>query len=279
MAQKTWLGDNAGNIGDWGVAANWSPSGVPTAGDDVRIPAGSEKISGSLNQSAVALGDVIVEDGYTNAIGTRTAPADPTYLQIDPNFFRFEGTGVSYIDTGGTGSINPEIYKTATAGDGLRGLYLKGTNFSVVSISDGQVAIAGFHGESATVPTLRLLGGSCWIGDGVTLTTLDIYDGDHVLRAAATTVNLYKGELLTREKGAITTVNVEGGTFTSDASGTITNLNINNGTVDLTKSGIGRTVSNLKVNPKGSLFYDPAVITVTTHVDPDNPIRLFSSDL
>lgn len=278
MAEKTWLGDNTGNVGDWGVAANWSPSGVPVAADNVRIPAGSEKISGTLDQSAVALGDVIVEDGYTNPIGTRTAPADPTYLQIDPNAFSFEGTGVSYIDTGATGSINPEIYKTAVAGAGLRGLYLKGTNFSVVSIVSGDVSIAGFHGESATVPTLRLLGGSCWLGDGLTLTTLDVYDGNHVLRAAATTVNLYKGNLLTREVGAITTFNVEGGILTSDSSGTITALTINGGKVDMLQSGVARIVSTLKVN-SGSFDYDPSVVTVTTHADPDDPVRVFVAGL
>lgn len=70
MANKTWVGTDTGNEGDWGTAANWSPSGVPVATDDVRIPAGSNAITGTLNQSAVALGDVIVEEGYTAAIST-----------------------------------------------------------------------------------------------------------------------------------------------------------------------------------------------------------------
>ena len=32
---KTWIGPTSG--GDWSTAANWSPSGVPTAGDIVTI--------------------------------------------------------------------------------------------------------------------------------------------------------------------------------------------------------------------------------------------------
>ena len=37
LTPKSW---NGGASGDWGVAANWEPAGVPKAGNDVTIPAG-----------------------------------------------------------------------------------------------------------------------------------------------------------------------------------------------------------------------------------------------
>jgi hypothetical protein len=36
-AGKTWVGGAAGKTNDWNTAANWSPSGVPAAGDDITI--------------------------------------------------------------------------------------------------------------------------------------------------------------------------------------------------------------------------------------------------
>jgi hypothetical protein len=35
MATKLWVGTDSGNEGDYSTAANWSPSGVPVATDDV----------------------------------------------------------------------------------------------------------------------------------------------------------------------------------------------------------------------------------------------------
>ncbi|MFY7741863.1 MAG: hypothetical protein ACOVQR_04395 [Flavobacterium sp.] len=34
QAQKTWVGANNGN---WNLGSNWSPSGVPGAGDNVYL--------------------------------------------------------------------------------------------------------------------------------------------------------------------------------------------------------------------------------------------------
>src|SRR5579872_7481124 len=38
---ETWLGGASGNPNDWNTAANWSPAGVPTASQNVTIPAGA----------------------------------------------------------------------------------------------------------------------------------------------------------------------------------------------------------------------------------------------
>ncbi|GGC58415.1 Hint domain-containing protein [Chelatococcus reniformis] len=53
MATKNW----AGGGGDWNVAANWQPEGVPGAGDDVVIDSGNPIVSGSVGTVAsIAIG-------------------------------------------------------------------------------------------------------------------------------------------------------------------------------------------------------------------------------
>ena len=61
-APRTWSGPSGG---DWGTAANWTPSGVPTTSDDVTIPA-SNSVSISADAAANKLtiqGGVVLENG------------------------------------------------------------------------------------------------------------------------------------------------------------------------------------------------------------------------
>lgn len=270
MANKTW----AGSDGNYGTAGNWSPSGVPTAGDDVRIPASSsQSITSGLDQSAVAIGDFIVEEGYTGTIGSADG-----YLQIDPDRFEFAGSGQAWIDIG-SAAIDVQVLGTAAAATGDRGLHLKGSAIDELAILGGNVGVAARHGETATVATCRVTGANADVilGAGVTLTTLRVTAGTVRLRCACTTVTVYGGTLHTEEDGAITTLNLEGGTVYSNSSGTITTLNAGGGTADFTRSGLARTVSTLKQNPGSTLVYDPAVLTITTRSAPDDPISLRAS--
>lgn len=270
MANKTW----AGTDGNYGTAGNWSPSGVPEAGDHVRIPASSsQSITSGLDQSAVAIGDFIVEEGYTGTIGTSAG-----YLQIDPNRFEFNGSGQAFIDIG-SAAIDVQVLGTANADTGERGLYLKGSAIDELAVIGGNVGVAAIHGETATVTTCRITGATAdvWLGAGVTLTTLRINAGTCRLRCAATTVNVYSGTLYTEETGAVTTINVEGGTVYPNSSGTVTTLNAEGGTTDFTKSGLARTVTTLKQNPGSTITYDPAVLTITNRSAPDDPVTLRAS--
>jgi len=270
MASKIW--DGISTPGDWSVAANWVPSGVPVATDDVSIPAGSNAITAGLDQSAVALGEVTVEKGYSAAIGLATS-----YLKLDPNSFRFAGTGESYIDleTSPT-TINPVILATkSNVTAGKRGLYLLGDDIGTLEVYGGIVGLAAQLGETTTVATLRLLGSGAnvWIGNGVTLTTLDVFKGQAELKPALTTLNVHAGKVVTEEDGTITTATVRGGELVCNSSGTITTLNIEGGIVDFIQAGKARTVSNTKQNPGSTLIIDEAIVTITTHVNADEPYR------
>jgi hypothetical protein len=260
MANKTWLGNDSGNEGDWATAANWSPAVVPTTGDDVRLVADyNNAVTAGLDQSAVAVGDVIVEEGFTSAIGTATAE-----LQIDPNRFEFSGSGTSYIDLG-SAAIPAQILGTANADSGKRGLYLFGSALTIVNVEAGSVGLASRHGDTGTITTVRINGSGAdlWLGEGLTLTTLDILAGVAALRCGATTVNIYGGELTTAEVAAITTLTIHGGEAVLNATGTVTTLNHEGGTVELTQSGATRTITTYNPQNGATLHRNPAV-TFTT---------------
>ena len=82
MATKRWTGGGSTSgphSGNWNVASNWSPSGVPTAGDDVVL--GGSGISGdytvTLNINTPRLDSLTINDSSffgqaTLAIGSFT---------------------------------------------------------------------------------------------------------------------------------------------------------------------------------------------------------------
>lgn len=70
FSQKTYTGTS----GNWNVAANWTPSGVPTATDDVIIPSG-KTVAITVNASVKSLtisGAVTLADNLVLTIGTNT---------------------------------------------------------------------------------------------------------------------------------------------------------------------------------------------------------------
>lgn len=243
MAKKTWVG-NGGTLGDWSVAANWSPVNVPVAADDVRIPAGTPAITGGLNQSAVALGIVIFEEGFNALVASAAA-----YLQLQCSRFEYRGTGTSYIDFGATANLDLQIYSTASANLGQRGLYLKGTALRKLNVIKGNVGLAFNSGEVSTLTDLQVagIGADVVLGAGVTLTNAKVQGGKAVLRCAHTNLDIWGGRVITEEVGAITTVNAYGGEFVPNSTGTISTLHARGSLIDFRQSMAARIVSALKI--------------------------------
>tara|TARA_R110002020_G_scaffold276067_1_gene491338 strand:- start:2380 stop:3192 length:813 start_codon:yes stop_codon:yes gene_type:complete len=269
MADKIWTG---ATDGDYGTAGNWSPSGVPTASDSVYLTADySVDITGSLDQSAVAI-DKFVVDGFTGKIGSLALG----YLQIDPDSFSFNGSGVSFVDIG-SAAIDVDIRDTSGGGT-TRGLYLKGSAIAVLSIIRGNLGLANQAGETSTAATIRVTGGTLVCGTGSTLTTVDVYGGTTRLAANVTTLNAYSGTITTSSTAAVTTLNGYGGTVTHNGTGTITTANLEGATLDLTNSGRARTVTTLNLKANGTIVYDPSVITITTQNEADTPVRISANN-
>lgn len=238
---------------------------IPQAAENVRVPAGSSSMSSNLDQSAVAINDFIREQGHTGTIGSATG-----YLRIDPDRFEHSGDSKAWIDIG-TAAISPQIHGTASAANGERGLYLRGTAIATLNVMGGDVGLASLPGELSTATTVRVMeNASLWIGNGVTLTTLHQYNGTVLLRCGATTVLLYGGTITTEENGAITTATLRAGTFNYKSTGNITTFNIYGGTLDLQQSGAARTIGTLnKYAGTYRILRNKEAVTITTETPQD----------
>lgn len=239
---------------------------IPQATEHVRIPSGSGDISSNLDQSAVAIGDFIREEGHEGTIGSATG-----YLRIDPDRFEHAGSGQGWIDIG-SANISLHIHGTGSAVEGERGLYLRGTNIATLNIMGGDVGVASLPGEISTVATIRVLGddSSLWIGNGVTLTTLHQYAGEVRLRCGATTVIIYDGTHITEENGTMTTVTLRAGEYIYKSTGNVTTFHLYGGDLDLRQSGAARTISTLnKYSGSSRVIRNKEAVTITTETPQD----------
>lgn len=264
MADSTWLGTTSTA---YATAANWNLGYAPGTADHVRFVALYDNAVVGSDQSGTAVGDFIVENGYSSTIGSKT-----TNLKIDPNFFMFSGRGQAFFDLH-TAAITAEVINTASGSAGEHGLYLIGSAIAELQTKGGDVGVAARHNTTATVVTSNINGGTVAFGEGATLTTVNVYSGQVKLRAGCTTLNVYGGSVLLEEQAAVTTLNMKGGgVVTYNSTGTIGTCNIDEGHLECTDVGLARTISTLKVN-EGSISYDPARVTVSARSTPDNPIH------
>lgn len=290
MATKIWLGNDSGNEGDWSVAANFSPAGVPVNDDDVYLEDSSQSVIAGLDQSAVALASLNIAQSFTGLIGTATA-----YLQIGASAVNIGyhygpgsavGSGMLKIDLGAT-AATIIVFNSGIPSDATEAAIklLCNNAATTLEVRKGKASIATGTGETSTLGTINTSyitsitsDAKVYIGSGVTLTTLTKKGGYCLLLCAATTVSNYDGDLLTEGSGAIATLNAKDGTVVSNSTGTITNCNISDkGTVDFTKSAQPRTVTNCKVDDEGAVKADPNVITFTNGILSNEPVTLRAS--
>ena len=270
MADKIWLGTDSSSPTDFNTAANWSPSGVPGASDNVRFTAAYSNNCAGYDASGTALADVIIEHGHSGQLGSSTAD-----LQLNCSYFEFAGTGESYIDLGSS-TVAPRIKMTGSgAGVGQYGLYLIGTGITVLSMEGGSVGLAAIHGQASTVTTVRQLGGDMKIG-AATVTNYEGHGGSALVACNLATAKLYGATLETAEQMTITTLTIENGTCRASSSGTITTANVHGGDLDFSQTGAARIVSTLNLNPGGGVKYDPASVTISAQAS-DAPITITTS--
>jgi hypothetical protein len=239
---------------------------APVATDHVRIPAGAQAITG-VDQSSVAIGDFIVEEGYTGQIGSATLP-----LTVDPDKFEWAGTGATSYISLHTANIAADVRKAATANAGSAGLYLTGSNLTTLTISEGSVGVAWLHGQSATVATVRVNGSAAtaYLGKNASVTTVYAFKGTVYQHCGSTTTNVYSGgKLWTEEAAAITTLNMDGsGKAVLNSTGTIATLNMLEsftGEVDMLQSAEARTITTLS-HKNGSIRIDKTFVTITNAI-------------
>jgi len=86
------------------------------------------------------------------------------------------------------------------------------------------------------------------------------------------------GSVNTLSSAAITTLNGFGGTITHNGTGTITTANLDGSELDLTDSGLARTVTTLNLDAGGIIKYDPSVVTITTQNEASVPVRISANN-
>lgn len=295
---------------DWSTAANWSDGAVPAASDDVTISNSSDNISYGLDQNAVDLSSLTIDQTYTGKLGlpynelTTSADGETTdsgapeyrqsYLKIGYDtcaLGRNIGTGSPAgsrrlkIECDKAGASTTTVYNTAAnpfeLGSTAVRLLLSNAGHDVfVRSARGGVGIGlGEPDETVTMGDLNITSTESTTrvitGAGVTLSNWYQRGGTNVIQAAATVAG----------------VTVEGGELSTEGDYTITTLEVTGGSVfanHIKTSGDAITTANLKggtlsalrsnesrtwatVNPDGgTLAADADVLTISTLNQPSD---------
>jgi hypothetical protein len=285
MAVKTWA--STANT-DYSQAANWSPSGVPIAADDVVIPPGTASIQAGLNQSAVALASFTILSGYTGLIGQVDAP-----LQIRSTIAvigaRDDGrpkqqSGRIFLDFGSGGACQIAVLAAASSGEDdaleLPPVRLNGVHAShSLDIYSGRVGV-GARGEAVTMGNLRVMTpqgrapSRLEVGGGATISSIRNERSHCIQRCSTNAVQVVGGEhhfAPSPVTGGVDAGGVavsDGGRFVHD-DGDITALIIYaGGFVDCLQSPVPRTIASCTIHPGGRIALDPALVTLTAEIEP-----------
>ena len=278
---------------DYTSVDNWSLGAIPVNTNDVKIE-GAFTILYGFDQSAVEL-DSFNESGAR--IGTN--PADgwrPVPLQI-----RAPKADIGYHY--GPSQITQAVPVTLDFGDGegctirIHNSGSNGTKSAVLitskhaattlKITKGKVCLFNNSAGDAQMATANLDYNTNKAGDadlfiepGWTIATINKTGGDLVLQTLTgktiTTINVSGGgTFLAEGDGPITTINYKAGagSATMNSTGTIVTIVIDGGIVDFTKLPAALTVTNLKLNPGGTLKRG-SNLTITNWTAPDNPVTL-----
>jgi hypothetical protein len=207
---------------DWNTGANWSGGSVPANSDHVRINGlAANGIEYGLNQSAVTLASLVIEQGMVYGIGTPTAPLRISATNVRIGEPAEDGTSAAgsaciNIDTGSNAASVSVIGSRSSGTSGKPPVQIKGAHASnVVHVSGGIVGIATARpSDTATVPSITVTGGSLTCGSGATLTTIVNNGGSVEINSGATTITQMGGgsRLTTWGTGAVTTANIHSGT-------------------------------------------------------------------
>ena len=288
MATKLWVGTDTGNEGDWGTAANWSPSGVPANGDDVYIENTSQVIIGE-DQSAVTLDSLNIAQSFTGTIGD-----DSTYLQIGATAVRIgdhsglsqpAGSGRIKLDLGAAASAvvieNSANISNETNKPPIR-IICNHASTTIVT-NKGKVGIANDPGETSVCSYIATKykdnqdsDADVYSGPGVTAAAVVVSGGKHTM-AHAGPATVYGGKLITIGSGAITPLTFKNSKGDLRSTGTITLLTIDGASeVDCRRQTVARTIVTCNLDPGGTLHVN-ASLTITNGPSVVNNMTMIAS--
>lgn len=250
----TWVG---GASGDWDVASNWSPSGVPVALDDVCLGTPGATVTYVNPGNNPTLASLTIDASGAGA----TLDQGQDSLTAYDEFSGYTGTG-SFIQTGGTNTMLDQLF--LGWGSGSSGTY-------ALSGSGALVAPVELVGDSGT-GTFTQSGGtnkvtSVYVGNNghgsYTLSAGSLSAGTEIVGYASAGTftqsggaNTASGTLyLGDSSGASGSYTLMGGTLTvagiSTATGATGNLTIDGGTLNVGGGNGAIDVSTFTVGDTG----------------------------
>jgi len=275
------------------AAANFDSATLPVTGDTVVLEDSDVDILYGLDQSSVTLAVLRIRQSYTGTVGLpRTAAASAhvsgtsAYVEYRDTYLRISATSLEIGEGDGSGSgrlkidvganqTTANIHNSgAPAEQNHAPIIWKGTNASnAMSVTKGDIEVAPFAGETATLATLRVGYKSnrtddseVSLGSGATLTTIEQSGGKLHIRSNLTTLRQTAGAASIYEAATLTTLNLYGGTCYYQSSGTLTTANVA-GILDFRRDMRARTVTNCELYG-GAAIHDPhKTVTWTNGVD------------
>lgn len=272
---------------DWSTAANWSTGAVPVNSDDVYFTNNDVDCLYGLDQNAVTLTSLTIDQSYTGRLGLPTVNELGGYYEYRPTYLMIGATTQKIGEGGGPGSgrikiNNGTVQTTLTIRnsgqeleEGLESILWKGTHASnAVNITRGKLGAAVFPGETAVIATLRVgyqesidSDAAVRCGSGVTLTTINQSGGTLETASNVTTVNM-TGGTHTRWAGTLGTLNLDGGTVHYLSTGTMTTVKVgSDGVLNFTKDMRSRTVTNAEIYERGEIHDPFQTVTWSNGID------------
>lgn len=276
---------------DWSTAANWSGGAVPVNDDDIIVENSDVSIFYGLNQTGITADSLTIEQDFTGVLGLPRnnaagyAEYRNQYLVIDPDAITIGGgegvgSGRIKIDTEAVQTVLTILNFGEALEDGLGAIVWKGTHASnAISITKGNLSIAPFGAEVATVLTLKIgyhdnPDGDAVVrsGSGVTLGTITKNGGQLTCdntTAAITALTQTAGETTIHGvTNAVTALNVYGGRVYYSTAGTLTAVVVTAGAVlDFSRDMRAKTVTAIQVYGLDTISDPAAIVTWSSGID------------
>lgn len=223
----------------WSEASNWDQGAVPGNGDDVDIEMLETPIRFGLDQNGVTLASLNILNSFqgSNAqlglpyLNEESSPYPEyrdTHLKIQSvlcNIGRGEGSGserihlnlvtsASEVHIHNTGSRSNELHATVQI--------LLGHASSVLNLYGGDVELSPMLGDSSSLASINLYGGTLRCGRGVTPPILLMYGGQGTFEQNPQSITKKGGVLLLRGSGNVSVLDNLVGDLFAQITGNIT---------------------------------------------------------
>ncbi|MFA5234980.1 MAG: hypothetical protein WC390_11330 [Sulfurimonas sp.] len=276
---------------DWSTASNWSLAAAPVNTNDVIIEWSEYSIYYGLAQSGVTLASLTVKQSFTGTIGLPRINASDypeyrdTYLAIGATVMTIGGgdgigSGRIKINNGTVQTAFTLLGSGSTLEDGIGAIVWKGTHASnAVSVTKGDLSVAPFAAEVATVLTLKMgyydspdTDAVVTCGSGVTLGTVIKNGGNLTCDNTTTAITAFTqtaGEAtIYGMTNAVTALNLYGGRVYYSTAGTLTaGVVMADAVLDFSRDMRAKTVTAIQAYGQNTIFDPAAVVTFTSGID------------